>query len=83
MAYRSIIDTKVKNNSHTIAIDFIAQYSQDRSLRILDVGCSEGYLGEYLRELGHYIVGVEINIEGKVYWEFRRNRADLNPAEGL
>lgn len=27
--------------------------------------------------------GRRISREGKVYWEFRRNRADLNPAEGL
>jgi len=63
MKYRSIIDTSVKNNSHTIAIDFIAQHSQRAPLKILDVGCSEGYLGEYLRGLGHYVVGVEINVD--------------------
>ena len=66
MSYRSIIDISVKNNSHTIAIDFIAQHSQGASLKILDVGCSEGYLGEYLRGLGHYVVGVEININAAV-----------------
>ena len=66
MAYRSIIDTSVKNNSHTIAIDFVEKYSQGTPLRILDVGCSEGYLGEYLRGKGHYVVGVEVNIEAAV-----------------
>jgi hypothetical protein len=27
--------------------------------------------------------GRRISREGNIYWEFRRNRADLNPAEGL
>ena len=81
MAYRSIIDTKVKNNSHTIVIDFIAQYSQGRSLRILDVGCSEGYLGEYLGELGHYVVGVEINIEAAMKAELLLDRVYKGAAQ--
>ena len=61
MAYISTIDTTNKNNSHTIAIDFLLEKSNNRLLKILDVGCSEGYLGGYLKNLGHTVLGVEMN----------------------
>ncbi|WP_262966379.1 methyltransferase domain-containing protein [Methylobacter psychrophilus] len=61
MAYISTIDTANKNNSHTIAIDFLVEKAKDRLLKILDVGCSEGYLGGYLKNLGHTVLGVEMN----------------------
>jgi len=61
MAYISTIDTTNKNNSHTIAIDFLLEKSNNRFLKILDVGCSEGYLGGYLKNLGHTVLGVEMN----------------------
>jgi 2-polyprenyl-3-methyl-5-hydroxy-6-metoxy-1,4-benzoquinol methylase len=46
MRYQSVIDVNNKNNSHTIAIDFVAEKAGDKKLYILDVGCSAGYLGE-------------------------------------
>lgn len=61
MAYISTIDTTNKNNSHTIAIDFLLEKANGRLLKILDVGCSEGYLGGYFKQLGHIVIGVEIN----------------------
>ncbi len=61
MAYIATIDTTNKNNSHTIAIDFILEKANGRLLKILDVGCSEGYLGGYLKNLGHTVLGVEMN----------------------
>lgn len=61
MAYKSIIDTTNKNNSHSIAIDFLLEASGGRLLKIIDVGCSEGYLGGYLKTLGHTVTGVEMD----------------------
>ncbi len=61
MAYISSIDTTNKNNSHTIAIDFLLEKANGSLLKILDVGCSEGYLGAYLKNLGHAVLGVEMN----------------------
>ena len=58
--YRAVIDTSNKNNSHTLAIDFIVEDAR-AGLKILDAGCSEGYLGGYLQSLGHHVIGVEMN----------------------
>ena len=63
MRYQSVIDPKNKNNSHTLAIDFIAELSSGRPFEILDVGCSAGYLGEYLRTQGHHVTGIDITPE--------------------
>ena len=63
MRYQSVIDVNNKNNSHTIAIDFVAEKAGDQKLRILDVGCSAGYLGEYFKTLGHHVIGIDMNAE--------------------
>ena len=63
MRYQSVIDVNNKNNSHTIAIDFVAEKAGDKKLHILDVGCSAGYLGEYFKTLGHHVTGIDINAE--------------------
>ena len=34
--------------------------SSGRGLKVLDVGCSSGLLSQRIRELGHYVVGVDI-----------------------
>lgn len=34
--------------------------------RVLDVGCSRGYLGERIRKIGNYVVGVEISNEASI-----------------
>lgn len=63
MRYLSVIDPSNKNNSHSLTIDFIADAAFGEPLDILDVGCSAGYLGEYLRTQGHYVVGIDITPE--------------------
>jgi len=63
MRYQSVIDPSNKNNSHTLTIDFIAEQLADQPLEILDVGCSAGYLGEYLRSQGHHVTGLDITPE--------------------
>lgn len=63
MRYQSIIDPSNKNNSHSLTIDFIAEEASCESFDILDVGCSAGYLGEYLRAQGHYVIGIDITAE--------------------
>jgi len=35
--------------------------SKNDPLRILDIGCATGYLGETLRQYGHYVVGFDIS----------------------
>lgn len=66
MRYQAIIDPSNKNNSHSLTIDFIAQATIGDSLEILDVGCSAGYLGEYLRNQGHHVTGIDITQEAIV-----------------
>lgn len=63
MRYQAVIDVNNKNNSHTIAIDFVSEIAGDKKLNILDVGCSAGYLGEYFKTLGHHVTGIDINAE--------------------
>lgn len=59
--YQSTIDRKNKNNSHSLAIDFIEGNHQGHPLRILEVGCSTGYFGSALKRLGHFVCGVEMD----------------------
>jgi len=66
MRYHSVIDTNNKNNSHTLTIDFIAELSKGQPFEILDVGCSAGYLGEYLRTQGHHVTGIDITPEAVI-----------------
>jgi 2-polyprenyl-3-methyl-5-hydroxy-6-metoxy-1,4-benzoquinol methylase/glycosyltransferase involved in cell wall biosynthesis len=63
MRYQSVIDPNNKNNSHSLTIDFVAEATGGESLDILDVGCSAGYLGEYLRAQGHHVTGIDITPE--------------------
>jgi glycosyltransferase involved in cell wall biosynthesis len=44
------------NSSHMRLISWV---SDSRPRRILDLGCSDGRLGELLRRRGHYVVGVD------------------------
>jgi 2-polyprenyl-3-methyl-5-hydroxy-6-metoxy-1,4-benzoquinol methylase len=62
MRYQGVINTDVKNNSHTQTIELINTIARS-PLKILDVGCSSGYLGEYLKTLGHHVVGIDITSE--------------------
>ncbi|ART81763.1 hypothetical protein CBP31_03275 [Oceanisphaera profunda] len=61
MKYLTKIDLTNKNNSHTLAYNLVSKASAGNSLRILEVGCSSGYLGAALKEAGHHVFGVEPN----------------------
>jgi O-antigen biosynthesis protein len=59
MKYFAKIDLSNKNNSHTLAFDLIQQISEGTCLDILEVGCSAGYFGAALKDVGHKVWGVE------------------------
>jgi O-antigen biosynthesis protein len=61
MKYFAKIDLSNKNNSHTLAFDLIQQFSEGARLDILEVGCSAGYFGAALKDIGHKVWGVEPN----------------------
>lgn len=42
---------------HSIIINLIGE----KPKRILDVGCSTGYVGEILKKKGHYVVGIDVS----------------------
>jgi glycosyltransferase involved in cell wall biosynthesis len=39
----------------------ILEWMQRPPCRVLDLGCSAGWLSERMRQLGHYVVGVDVN----------------------
>jgi len=57
--YQGVIDLSVKNNSHTIAYEYIDNFSNGKLLSVLEVGCSSGYFGSALKEAGHTVWGIE------------------------
>ena len=59
MKYQSVINLSTKNNSHTLAHEAITSFFGNRHGRILEVGCSSGYFGASLKELGHVVWGIE------------------------
>jgi len=59
--YQGIIDLSVKNNSHTMAYEFVEKVADGRFLHILEVGCSTGYFGSALKAAGHTVWGIEPN----------------------
>ncbi|MEN8257636.1 MAG: methyltransferase domain-containing protein [Thermodesulfobacteriota bacterium] len=61
--YEGEIDLSVRNNSHTITYNFIADTFRGNKARILEVGCNTGYFGETLKLAGHSVFGVEISAE--------------------
>lgn len=56
--YEARIDLGNHNNSHTAVIELVETLGR-RPLRILEVGCSSGYMGAHLKSLGHTVAGVE------------------------
>jgi len=56
--YQAAIDLANRNNSHTLLHE-LATESGRQGLRILEVGCSSGYLGASLMAKGHVVTGVE------------------------
>jgi len=63
MKYEATIDLTKKNNSHTLAFDFIQKHGVVRRLKILEVGCSTGCFGKALVDAGHEVWGIEQDIE--------------------
>lgn len=57
--YSGRIDLSVANNSHTKLCERILEDGPGNGKRVLDVGCSEGYLGEALKAFGFEVWGVE------------------------
>lgn len=56
--YEYVVREDNRNTSHTQICELITQHC-GTNLRILDVGCSSGYLGAHLRSRGHRVWGVE------------------------
>lgn len=42
-------------------VDFLLEHAGTPTKRILDVGCASGYIARILREVGHDVVGIELN----------------------
>src|ERR1700704_5687361 len=56
--YSARVDERDTNTSHTQVCSLVRRHCALRS-RILDVGCSSGYSGAFLRAQGHFVIGVE------------------------
>lgn len=54
--YRTTVDTRVRNSSHTIIVDLVGE-----GATVLDVGCASGYLGTGLMARGCVVDGVELD----------------------
>lgn len=59
--YQSEIDLRVINNAHSKIYRCIEEASLGQSKRVLDVGCSTGYLGYELKNSGHDVWGVDLS----------------------
>ncbi len=81
--YEGRIDLRVKNNSHTIAHDFIAQSAGGARWRILEAGCGAGHFGEAVRQAGHEVWGAETSHEAAGIAQRRLDRVFLGTVEDL
>ena len=62
--YKGLINLQVENNSHTRVIRYLREYFQTdatQKVRVLEIGCSEGYFGAALKADGHEVWGIETN----------------------
>lgn len=59
--YQAVIDLSAKNNSHTMAYEFVERVARGKVLKILEVGCSTAYFGNALKGVGHIVWGIEPN----------------------
>lgn len=66
--YVTAIDPAATNSSHASALRFVG-----RDRRVLEVGCSTGFMTEHLVAAGNEVVGIEIDPEGA---EQARRHAD-------
>lgn len=56
--YHAVVSADQRNTSHTQVAELVATLGPG-PLRILEVGCSSGYLSAYLKTFGHWVTGVE------------------------
>lgn len=61
LKYQAVIDLSAKNNSHTMAYEYVERVAQGKTLQILEVGCSAAYFGSALKAAGHIVWGIEPN----------------------
>ena len=60
--YKGLINLRVENNAHTRAVRYLGEhFGESEPLKILDIGCSEGYFGATLKDNGHTVWGIETN----------------------
>jgi 2-polyprenyl-3-methyl-5-hydroxy-6-metoxy-1,4-benzoquinol methylase/glycosyltransferase involved in cell wall biosynthesis len=59
MKYQAIVNVSNINNSHTQTFHRIQEFAAGRALKILEAGCSSGYFGKALVDVGHEVWGVE------------------------
>ena len=76
MRYDYLIDDSNSKNSHTIIADLIRKGS-----KVLDIGCSTGFLAKYLRkEKGCFVVGIEQN---EIYFDLAQINCDILISENI
>ena len=55
-----------------ILADYIARYVQPpKDARILEIGCGQGPMMQFLRSLGHDVVGIDATIDPLKRWDHR------------
>lgn len=59
MKYTTKVNLANKASSQTLVHDLVQKFAAGLTLNILDVGCSSGYLGETLKDVGHTVWGVD------------------------
>lgn len=61
LKYQGVIDLSAKNNSHTMAFEYVDRFANGQRLQVLEVGCASGYFGSALKAAGHTVWGIEPN----------------------
>ena len=56
--YQARVDAGQRNTTHTQIVELLGNIGKV-PMRILDIGCSSGYLGGFLRGQGHWVAGIE------------------------
>ncbi len=80
-SYETIIDLTVDNNSHTQIFRIIHDTCKEKRSRILDAGCSAGFLGKVLKDYGHEVWGVEMTPEAANVAEAKLDKVILGTIE--
>ena len=59
--YQSTVDLSDKQNSHTLMVEMVGS-----NKRVLEVGCSTGYVSKVLRDRSCRVTGIEIDAEAAI-----------------